>query len=221
MKPHTNPLLLAKSDVVGLDTIAVPTIHRRALNAAHRQIRDLRKGQTAAAAIAGLDHETEIFGFTKGQFGLLDLLGAVLPITGPCHLSISTWTAAPYEVQSLAAMLQRGDITGTRWLVDFSMARREPATTAQIRDAFGPDNIRVAQNHAKWALFQNGAWRVVLRSSMNLNMNPRLEDFQIAHDPALAAFFNTFLDHVFAKQQRELADAAAYEIVKACQADGI
>ena len=69
-----------------------------------REIRDARKTTTAVEAIAGLDHETEIFGFTKGQFSLLNLLEAVLMVTGPAHLSLSTWTAASYEVEGLAAM---------------------------------------------------------------------------------------------------------------------
>ena len=165
-------------------------------------------------AIAGLDRETEIFGFTKGQFSLLDLLAALFEVTGPAHLSISTWTAATYEIQSLAAMLQRGDILGSRWLIDFSMARREPAITAQLREVFGRDAIRVAQNHAKWCILQNADWRLVLRSSMNLNMNPRFEDFQVAHDPELAAFLNSILDQIWAIQPQKLADAAPYEIVK-------
>jgi hypothetical protein len=214
MKESPNPLFQAHSAAVKLDSIAAKLTHRRKLQTEHRQLRDLRCRQSAAEAIEGLDHETEIFGFTKGQFSLLDLIGVVLAQTGPAHLSISTWTAATYEIQSLAAMLQRGDITGTRWLIDFSMARREPAVTAQLRETFGRDNIRVAQNHAKWCVFQNAAWKVVLRSSMNLNVNPRFEDFQIGDDPHLAGFLNRLLDSIWAVQKKELADEGAYEIVK-------
>lgn len=214
LQPTPNPLFLSNDGEVKLDRLAAATVHRRKLNTARRELRDLRNKQAAANAIAGLDHETEIFGFTKGQFSLLDLIGAVLPITGPVHFSISTWTAATFEIRSLGAMALRGDITGTRWLVDFSMARREPAITAQLRDAFGRDNIRVAQVHAKFCLFQNAAWRLVLRTSMNLNMNPRYEDFQIAHDPDLAGFLNTILDEIFAAQTKHMADARPYDIQK-------
>lgn len=98
--------------------------------------------------------------------------------------------------------------------LDFSMARREPAITAQLREAFSPENIRVAQNHAKWCIFQNPEWKIVLRSSMNLNMNPRFEDFQIAHDPELAGFLNGILDQIFAIQKKELAMGKPYDIVK-------
>jgi hypothetical protein len=144
------------------------------------------------------------------------MIVAVLKITGPCHLSISTWTAAQHELDTLYAILQRGDLTGSRWLIDFSMARREPAMTAQLRERFGWHNIRVAQIHAKFQIFQNADWKIVLRSSMNLNMNPRCEDFQIAHDPELAGFLNGILDELFSKQPKELMDAKPYDIIKWC-----
>ena len=51
---------------------------------------------------------------------------------------------------------------------------------------------------------------------MNLNMNPRCEDFTLGHDPELAGFLNTILDELFAKQPKALADARPYDIVKWC-----
>ena len=177
------------------------------------------KTETALEAIAGFDKEIEIYGFTKGQFSLLNLIQAVFLFTGPAHFSLSTWTAASHEIESLAAMQQRGEILGQRLLIDFSMARREPAMTAQMREKLGRQNIRVAQTHSKFCVFQNAEWKVVLRSSMNLNMNPRNEDFTLAHDPELATFLNTILDEIWAKQKSEMADAQPYEIIKHWQND--
>jgi hypothetical protein len=214
LKPSENPLFVQTDRAVRLDTLKSPAVHRRKLRTARRELRDLRQKQTAAEAIAGLDRESEIFGFTKGQFSLLDLIGACLDVTGTAHLSISTWTAAPHEIQSLAAMLQRGTITGTRWLIDFSMARRDPAATSQLWAAFGRDNVRVAQSHAKFFVLQNPAWKLVCRSSMNLNMNPRFEDFHVAHDPDLATFLNRILDEIWTIQTKEMALARPYDIVK-------
>lgn len=215
LKPTKNLLFETSTGNVEMSDLAkIKSVHRRKLNTAKRELRDLRKGQAATEAIAGLDHDCEIFGFTKGQFSLLDLLGAVLKITGPVHLSLSTWTAAAFEIQTLGTWLARGDLLGVRMLIDFSMARREPAMTSQLRDTIGRDSVRVAQTHAKFAVFQNPEWKVVLRSSMNLNMNPRYEDFQIAHDPELANFLNNILDAIWQKQTKEIADDRPYEIVK-------
>jgi hypothetical protein len=54
---------------------------------------------------------------------------------------------------------------------------------------------------------------------MNLNMNPRCEDFQIAHDPPLSDFLNAILDEIFGKQKKELADDKPYDIIKWCNAN--
>ena len=219
LKLTQNSLFQDTSKAVDLARLSAPQTLRRKRGEIKREVRDARKTATAVEAIAGLDHATEIYGFTKGQFSLLNLIQAVFLVTGPAHLSLSTWTAASHEIESLAAMQARGDITGQRLLIDFSMARREPAMTAQMREKLGRDNIRVAQTHSKFAVFQNPEWKVVLRSSMNLNMNPRNEDFTIAHDPELAAFLNKILDEIWAKQKSEMADAQPYEIIKHWQND--
>ena len=220
LKPIQNSLFVEQSKAVDLAGLKAPMTLRRQKSERQRHLRDCRNLKTAQEAIAGLDRNVEIFGFTKGQFSLLQLLQAALAVTGPAHLSLSTWTAAHHEIESLAAMFIRGDVLGYRILIDFSMARREPAMTTQMRDKLGRDNIRVAQTHSKFAIFQNAEWKLVLRSSMNLNMNPRNEDFTIAHDPQLAAFLNAILDEIWAKQKTEVADMRPYEIVKRWNHDG-
>lgn len=219
LKLNQNSLFTDPSKAVDLTRLAAASTLRRKRSDRKREVRDLRKTETALEAIAGFDHEIEIYGFTKGQFSLLNLIQAVFLYTGPAHLSLSTWTAASHEIESLAAMEARGDIVGQRLLIDFSMARREPAMTAQMRTKLGQQNIRVAQTHSKFCVFQNADWKVVLRSSMNLNMNPRNEDFTLAHDPELATFLNTILDEIWAKQKSEMADQAPYEIIKHWQND--
>ncbi|MDX9862471.1 MAG: hypothetical protein RBS99_16290 [Rhodospirillales bacterium] len=216
LKKTQNTLFATGSGEVDIDSVNALTVHRRKKNAARRELRDVRKLKSAAEAIQGLDHEHEYYGFTRGKFSLIDLILAIQRVTGPCHLTISTWTAAQHELDTIHTLCQRGDLTGTRWLIDFSMARREPAMVAQMRERFDWNNIRVAQIHSKFQMFQNAEWQVVLRGSMNLNMNPRCEDFTLAHDPELAAFLNTILDELFSKQPKTLANAKPYDIVKWC-----
>lgn len=210
--PARNPLLAAESvRTVDVAEIEAPAVLARSKSSRVRELRELRRKETAAAAIAGLTHDVELYGFTKGQFSLLDLIRAALEVTGPARLSLSTWTAARHEIQSLDRMVGDGSLLSMRWLVDFTFARRDPEAAHQIRQTFGLDAIRVAQNHAKFALFTNDAWRLVVRTSMNLNMNPRFEDFHIAHDPELAAFLTRILDDIWTRQKRSLADASLKE----------
>lgn len=201
-----NPLLAAKHDVVA-DPDAIRRAHLVLVRDRYRDIRDLRRKQTATEAVAGLDLDgREIFGLTKGQFSLIDLIEAVLDRTGPAALSISTWTAANTDVSTALSLVASGRITAARWLVDLTFVRRCPQLAARIREAFGVDAVRVTKNHAKFSILQNETWRVVIRTSMNLNHNPRLEDFTVAHDPELAAFLDGVLNDLWHTQRRTLAD---------------
>lgn len=216
MKTHSNPLLREDvSPTADLTEISAPTVLARKRGPSHRRsIRDLRRKQTAAEALGGFDHATQIVGFTKGQFSVIDLIRALLAITGPAALDISTWTAANTDVSVVCDFVSAGLLTNSRWLVDLTFQRRSPQLAHRIRETFGKDAIRVAQNHAKFALLSNADWQIVLQTSMNLNWNPRFENFTVAHDPELFAFYKGVIDEVWTRQPRELADARPYDIVR-------
>ena len=44
---------------------------------------------------------------------------------------------------------------------------------------FGPQSIRTCKNHAKIARVWNDDFRLLLRGSLNLNFNPRFENFDL------------------------------------------
>lgn len=202
-----NPLLAdAAAPVVDPSIINPNTIRRRI--PARRQIEDMRRIETARQAVAGLDRDgTEIYGLTRGQFSLSDMIEAILDTIGPAELTISTWTAAQADVSRMLALVGSGKITGARWLVDVTFIRRAPALVAEIRRQFGDDALRVTRTHAKFCTLINARWQVALRSSMNLNTNPRLESFEVGHDPALCGFLRGVADQIWQRQPRQLADA--------------
>jgi hypothetical protein len=47
------------------------------------------------------------------------------------------------------------------------------------QSSFGPSSVRYVINHAKIATIQNDNWKILLRGSMNLNFNPRFEQFDL------------------------------------------
>lgn len=203
-----NPLLLNSSPpVVDPLVISKPVLKRRI--PANRLIEDQRRAASAAEAIAGLERDgCELVGLTRGQFSLTDMIEAILQKTGPAALSISTWTAASASVQSMLELLQTGQITSCRWLVDTTFVRRVPALVAQIRKEFGDDTIRVTRTHAKFATVTNADWKIAIRSSMNLNQNPRLESYELGHDRQMCAWLEQVLADVWANQPRQLAEGS-------------
>ena len=202
-----NPLLSdAAAPVIDPAIINPSTIRRRI--PAKRQIEDMRRIETAREAVAGLDRDgSEIYGLTRGQFSLTDMIEAIIDITGPAALTCSTWTAAQTDVGRMLQLLGSGRISSARWLVDATFIRRAPALVAEIRRQFGDDALRVTKTHAKFVILTNNEWQVALRSSMNLNQNPRLESFEVGHDPALCAFLSGVADQIWQRQPRQLADA--------------
>ena len=207
----SNPLLASDPDPVVDPAVIRQAVIKRPIP--KREIMDLRRIQSATEAVSGLERDgMELFGLTKGQFSLTDMIEAILEKTGPADLSISTWTAANGDVTRMLELLSSGAIRSCRWMVDLTFMRRCPQLTAEIRAKFGADAIRVTKTHAKFCTITNDDWQIALRSSMNLNQNPRMESFQVGHDPVLCQFLSEVLDDVWKRQDKGIADLSSKEI---------
>lgn len=165
---------------------------------------DLRKvvdlNSTPARAIAGLVPGVRMFGLTKGQYSLLDLIRAVLVHTGRAEVRLSTWSTGIRDAETAAWMMSQGDIASLQLLVDRSFPGRQPRYAGRVMALFGERAIVSTRIHAKIALIKAGDWRIVVRSSMNLNRNPRFEQWDLDDDAGLYDFVAQWFD--------ELADTA-------------
>ena len=206
-----NPILAPEPEPVADPAAIGQSVIKRPIP--KREILDLRRIQCATEAVAGLERDgMELFGLTKGQFSLTDMIEAILTKTGPADLSISTWTAANGDVSRMLELLGSGAIRSCRWLVDLTFMRRCPQLTSEIRAKFGANAIRVTKTHAKFCTIVNDDWQIALRSSMNLNQNPRLESFQVGHDPELCRFLSQVLNDIWKRQDKSIADLSSKEI---------
>ncbi len=147
-------------------------------------------------AVAGLQRGGRVIGLTKGQFSMLDLLAALLEQTGPASVSISTWTMGIRDTEGAALLLDQGRMTSLRLYVDRSFPGRQPAYCAAVQRAFGAAAIRMTRIHAKIATIVGGGWSIAVRSSMNLNRNPRFEQFDIDDDARIVGFFAAQFDEM-------------------------
>ncbi len=160
----------------------------------------LEPSVSAVRALDGLSRGHEVFVMTFGQFSLIDALWALLRKTGAADVSLATWTAAGADVTRAEQFVRDGSIRRMRWLVDKSFEKRQPAYCATLRGLFGDDAIRTTRSHAKFATIRNDEWDLVIRTSMNLNSNPRLETIEVSDDPALADFIDSVFDVFFGGQ---------------------
>lgn len=153
----------------------------------------------AREVIGPIQKGIEITGITNGQFSLIDILEHVLTEIGPADVLISTWTMGIYDMGAAEKFCKNGAIRSIRWLVDPSMFGRRPEIAGKLIQAFGAESFRAVNNHAKFATLVSERFSVCIRSSMNLNPNKRLENFDVTESPEVTAFFNALADDIFGR----------------------
>lgn len=164
----------------------------------NREFRHGTRGESAARCIGSISKGCDIFGLTKGDFSMIDILRHVAREIGPCRIDVGTWTAAAAEIQQAFDMLNDGNIQSMRFLVDRSFPARQPKYYAALRARFGDDCVRMARFHAKFILLENDEYSVAVRTSMNLNLNERIEFYEISEGSPISGYLSQVMDHHFA-----------------------
>lgn len=165
-----------------------------------REIRESYVGN-AKIAVGEITKGCEIFGFTKCQFSLVDLIRHLLDQTGPAEVALATWTSAVSDLREMWELSNDGRITGLRWLFDYAFAGQKGDEVRWLIERFGEESIRLTKTHAKFVLLENDDWSLAVRTSMNLNANPKLENYEISDDPELAGYFRSLLDEIWETQR--------------------
>lgn len=148
-----------------------------------RNTRAIDGYKAAVTDLYPIEHGMHVFAVTRGQWSMVDAvlasLDAVASSESPAHLSIWTWCIASYEVDCIRRLMLDRRISLARLLIDRAGSSRDPDLMQAWRDVFGPESIRVVVNHAKIATIETAEYRLLLRGSMNLNYNPRYEQFDM------------------------------------------
>ena len=163
----------------------------------NREKRHLMQGEEARHSVGELYSGCEIFGLTKGQFSSINLIEECLNQTGSADVTIATWTTAHAEIKKAEAFLHNGLIRSLRFLVDRSFPNRQPEYCRSLIETFGEDSIRATRTHAKFITIRNEEWDLVIRSSMNLNENRRIEIFEISDDKGMAEYLDGIVDMLY------------------------
>lgn len=185
----------SRLDVRAQDLNEIPAVRRRPAAA-----RTVASAVGRASEVIGpIEKGVEITGLTNGQFSLIDIIAHVLAEIGPADVLVSTWTMGIYDAGEAEAFCKNGAIRSIRWLVDPSMFGRRPEIAGKLIQAFGSEAFRAVNNHAKFATLVSDGFSICIRSSMNLNPNKRLENFDISESAELVAFYNALADDIFAR----------------------
>lgn len=133
----------------------------------------------AAECIGPVAPGMSVFAVTRGQWSMIDAIRYVVQAIGGGSVSVWTWTIADYEIKAMEGLMGDGLVAGAQLIVDMSADRRTPEFLREWRRRFGVQSVKVCRNHAKIARVWNDEWRFLLRGSMNLNFNPRFEQFDV------------------------------------------
>lgn len=164
------------------------------MTAAQRESRCVESYKNAAEAIGPITHGMAVFGVTRGQWCMIDAVSHVVNEMSPCTVSLWTWRVSSYDLGAIFAMHKAGKITSATLILDALAMRAsmrsgvDAATVDQFREVFGANSVKHLINHAKIVAIEGRGMRVVLRGSMNLNGNPRMEQFDISEGGPAFAF---------------------------------
>ncbi len=150
-----------------------------------------------AEAIGDLDHEHDVVVLSNGQFSLIDVVEHCLNNTGPADVCIAMWSTASVDIGRLKSFETMGMSTSTRIIIDPSFFSRKTANTNALLQTFDNSQLRTIPSHAKFATLINSNWSVVIRTSMNLNQNKRMEYLELGHDPELAEALQGLIFDIF------------------------
>jgi hypothetical protein len=156
----------------------------------------------ARQTIGKLESGCAIIGVTKGQFSLLDLAKAVSEQVGPAALTLSTWSIAIKDDENIRFFKNTKRFTDCRLLIDRSFPSRHPKYVDDVIQTWGGSNIRICRNHAKFFMLRNEKWNICVRSSMNMNRNPRLEQFDLDDSFEICEFIEGIVNDAFEKMPR-------------------
>ncbi|MGA7741177.1 MAG: hypothetical protein WBP56_14435 [Polyangia bacterium] len=111
---------------------------------------------------------------------MIDAILHTLDCVGPSTVSVWTWTVAEYEIEVLTRLRRDERITAGRLVIDYGARNKNAGIIREWKSTFGPESVRYVVNHAKIALVESASgYRCLLRGSMNLNFNPRFEQFDL------------------------------------------
>ena len=149
-----------------------------------RRKRSIESFKTATECIGRIEPGMAFFAITRGQFSMIDAILACLEQTGPAAVSLWTWTVAEYEIECMERLRLDSRISKGLLVIDHAARTKNMGLIRQWKASFGRESVRYVRNHAKIATIETEQYRLLLRGSMNLNFNPRFEQFDLTEGGA-------------------------------------
>jgi hypothetical protein len=159
--------------------------------------------------LSGFTNGSRIMGLTRGDFSLIDLIHGVLKKTGRAKVTCVTWSAGIKDAHNVKWLVDSDLIERFTLVTDHSYATRQRKYAVSIEEAFGKENIRTSEIHAKFCLIENDDFKVCIRTSMNLNANRTCESFELDENKEIFDFYNKFVIFINENQKEGFVKSSA------------
>ena len=146
---------------------------------ATREQKAVQSFRNATDTIGTIVPKYSMFGITRGQFSMIDIILSCLDQAGPSRVTLWTWCIAAYEIQCFERLMIDTRITSALLVIDSRARTRDRELLMKWQARHGDESIRWVINHAKLATIESATFKLLIRGSMNLNYNPRFEQFDI------------------------------------------
>jgi hypothetical protein len=125
------------------------------------------------AVIALVQDKTTVQWVSDGRWSMHELLMALLDLTGPAEVHISSYALSETAARFLVQLKEAGNITGLYCVLDSRVDTRTAHSLQVIKSI--ADDYALVDTHAKVTVITNDEWHIAVIGSANYTENSRYE----------------------------------------------
>jgi hypothetical protein len=118
--------------------------------------------------------DTTVTWMSDGNWSMHQLLMGILNMTGPAHVSISSYAMGETPARILSQLKDKGFILSLRCVLDNRVDVRSAGSLQLIKSI--ADEYALIDTHAKVTLIKNEQWQLKVMGSANYTENKRVEE---------------------------------------------
>lgn len=139
------------------------------------------------------DHDYDLL--SKGRWSLHQLVSHIIGLIGPCDCSLTSYGISTKPIQCILDLLRSKQILTITALFDKRIRLQCPDAFQLLLNLTDDERVRIGLTmiHAKVVVLSNADHQVTIRTSANLNVNPRIEIYDISTHAGRAQFHQQWI----------------------------
>lgn len=147
------------------------------------------------STVFGHNKGVNLFYYSEIEFSMHELLDAILQMTGPASVWISSFSISEVAIRTFHRLSEDRVITDLHCIFDQSVKRHRLGLLFFALNVSG--KVSLAKNHAKIILIENENWKLTVLSSANFNVNDKIEAGIITGCLDMFSFYKEKLESTF------------------------